>query len=212
MGEVKRRDEIQGDIIHEYDGIEEADNFLPTWWLITFYGAILFSIGYWFFYHEFQMGPTTSEQYAEDVASQTESAEADEATLVALASDPSAVAAGQETFSTTCAACHGGRGEGLIGPNLTDSAWLHGGSPVEIYTSVRRGISADRALIAGSAGMPEWGPQLGEERTRDVVAFVLSVRGTNEEGGRPPEGDVYGDGATEDGATEDGATEDGATE
>ena len=43
MSEGKRTDEIQGEILHVYDDIEEADNNLPTWWLLTFYGAIAFA-------------------------------------------------------------------------------------------------------------------------------------------------------------------------
>ncbi len=34
MSEAKRTDEIQGEILHVYDDIEEADNNLPTWWLL----------------------------------------------------------------------------------------------------------------------------------------------------------------------------------
>lgn len=191
MGEVKRRDEIQGEIIHEYDGIEEADNALPNWWLLTFYGAIIFSIGYWFYYEEYQMGPSTPEQYAMDVAERAASGEADEQTLVTLATDTGTVAEGQETFATTCAACHGAQGEGNIGPNLTDAAWLHGGSPMAIYTSIKEGISSDAALLEGSAGMPEWGPVIGERRTQAVTAYLLSIRDTNVEGGREAEGDPY---------------------
>ena len=191
MSDVRRTDEIQGEILHEYDGIEEADNRLPNWWLATFYGAIVFGVGYWFYYHEFQVEPTTSEAYAAAAAVSTEADVAEEADLLALADDASAIASGRETFATTCAACHGDRGQGVIGPNLTDAAWLHGGDPVSIYSAIRNGITSDRARIAGSAGMPGWGGQLGETRTRAVTAFLLSIRDTNEGGGREAEGDAY---------------------
>ena len=120
MSDAQRRDEIQGDILHEYDGIEEADNNLPNWWLATFYGAILFSIGYWFYYHEFDVEPTQSEAYAAEAASMQTAEAATEPELLALVDDQAAIAAGQETFATTCAACHGDRGQGATvhGPGV----------------------------------------------------------------------------------------------
>ncbi len=195
MAEKLRTDEIQGDIIHEYDGIEEADNRLPRWWLLTFYGAIVFSIGYWFYYHEYSMGPTPSEAYAAAAAAQAAGGTADEAALATLASDAATVSAGREAFATTCAACHGAEAQGVIGPNLTDDAWLHGGSAMAIYASIKDGIAADRARLPGSAGMPGWGPQLGERRVQAVTAYLLSIRGTNAAGGRAAEGDPYEEGA-----------------
>ncbi len=186
--EKLRKDEIQGQIIHEYDGIEEADNHLPNWWLLTFYGAIVFSFGYWFYYHEYRMGPTTPEVFAAEMAARASQGEADESTLVVLAGDTSTVSEGREVFATTCAACHGANAQGEIGPNLTDNQWLHGGSATAIYHAVREGIPADRARIPGSAGMPEWRAQLGERRVQAVTAFLLSIRGTNVPG-RAPEGD-----------------------
>lgn len=209
MADIKRTDEIQGDIIHVYDGIEEADNQLPRWWLLTFYGAILFSIGYWFYYHEYAIGPSALEQYAADVAERASSGEADEQTLLTLAADPATIAEGREIFETTCAACHGARGEGAIGPNLTDDRWLHGGAPMDVYTSIKEGISPDRARIDGSAGMPGWGPQLGERRTQAATAYLLSIRGTDVPG-REPEGEPYDPDAHEPppgGASPEGAEE-----
>ena len=204
MSEVNRTDEIQGEIIHEYDGIEEADNALPTWWLITFYGSIVFGIGYWFVYHEYEMAPSTEEVYAARMAERASEGEADAETLRLLAGDSGTVAEGQEVFASTCAACHGDRGQGEIGPNLTDSAWLHGGSPMDIYRSIKEGISADEARLTGSAGMPPWGPTLGERPVQAVTAYILSIRGTDLEG-REPEGEPYDPNAAPEGGEEDEA-------
>jgi cytochrome c oxidase cbb3-type subunit 3 len=183
MGEGNRTDHIQGKIVHVYDGIEEADNALPTWWLITFYGAIVFAAGYWFWYHEYEVSPHQPDVYAAQMAERAaETGELDPAILVALAEDSERVASGQEIYTTNCVPCHGERAQGTIGPNLTDNAWIHGGAPENIYETVRNGV--------GTAGMPAWGPALGEGPVQSVVAYVMTLRNTNEEG-RPPQGDVY---------------------
>jgi mono/diheme cytochrome c family protein len=38
--------------------------------------------------------------------------------------------------------------------------------------------------------MPAWGPQLGEQKVRDVTAYVLSLRGLKVAGGKPPQGNL----------------------
>ncbi len=184
MEEQKKHDPIQGEIVHEYDGILEADNLLPRWWLVTFYGAILFSAGYWFHYEAFRIGRSPMELYvAQMEARATSGGEVSAEMLASIASDAEHVRAGQALFATNCAVCHGAAGEGNIGPNLTDAAWLHGGTNTDIHHTVSEGVS--------SAGMPAWGQTLGPRGLLDVVAFVLSVRGT-ERPGRPPQGSVVG--------------------
>jgi cytochrome c oxidase cbb3-type subunit 3 len=92
----------------------------------------------------------------------------------------SVVTSGKDIFAAACAPCHGADGGGRIGPNLTDAYWLHGGSPESIQRSVHDGW-VDK-------GMPAWGPSLGEYRVREVAAYVVSLRGTNVAGGKPPQG------------------------
>jgi len=175
----------QDQVIHEYDGIEEYDNNLPLWWLVTFVGTVVFSLGYWIYYESYQSADHPRAEYekaaaaakAEQKAAGPVSADA----LVALSKDPSAVAAGKTTFTTTCAACHNPNGGGNIGPNLTDKFWLHGGKPDQIYNTVTNGVPDKQ--------MPPWGPALGGEKIQQVTAYILTIKNTNVEGGKAPQGD-----------------------
>jgi cytochrome c oxidase cbb3-type subunit 3 len=182
MSEAKRTDEIQGEILHVYDDIEEADNNLPTWWLLTFYGAVAFGLVYWFHYHEYGIGKLQPEIYAEAVAAaEAERSIVTDESLDALATDESAVAAGKEIFMAQCVACHDTQAQGRValGSNLTDEYWVHGGAPTDIHAIVTKGIP--------EKGMPPWAPILGEQGVNQAVAYVLTLRNTNVEGGKPVE-------------------------
>jgi len=190
-GHVLRKDEIQGDILYEYDGIEEADNQLPLWWLGVFFGTIFFGVAYWFAHHEYGMSHLPAEHYAiavKEAQYQAEKqaraleAEANEKGLAALGDNPDAVAAGAATFKGMCAACHGEQGEGKIGPNLTDNQWIHGGSAEDIKKVIDTGVN--------DKGMPAWGPTLGAAGVQQVTAFVLSIRNSNV-AGKEPQGEIY---------------------
>ena len=181
MSEGNRTDEIQGEILHVYDDIEEADNNLPVWWLLTFYGAIAFGLAYWFYYHEYAIGKLQPEKYAAAVAAEeAERSIVTDESLDALASNETAVAAGKQIFTTQCAACHDqGQGRVGLGSNLTDEYWVHGGAPTDIHAVVTNGIA--------EKGMPPWAPILGEQGVNQVVAYVLTMRNTHLEGGKPVE-------------------------
>jgi cytochrome c oxidase cbb3-type subunit 3 len=179
-------EDYQGNV-HEYDGILEHDNHLPNWWLMTLFGAIVFSVGYWFYYHTFAVDPGLRGSYTAEWEAREKERLAKEAAqpisdalLVARSGDAAAVARGQEKFTSTCAACHGQSAEGLVGPNLTDAYWVHGGKPVDIYRTV-----ADGVLVKG---MPAWKATLGDAATKDVVAYLLTLKGKNVSGPRPAEG------------------------
>jgi cytochrome c oxidase cbb3-type subunit III len=176
-------------IVHEYDGILEADNQLPRWWLYTLFGAIAFAGAYWLYYEVYGTGATPAQAFE---AEQIERARAEAARLsadgpmtperlIAMSQNAAILASGKELFKATCASCHAQNGGGQVGPNLTDEYWMHGGAPDRILASVREGF-VDK-------GMPAWGPQLGEEKVREVTAYVVSLKGANVPGGKAPQGD-----------------------
>ncbi|HLU46705.1 MAG TPA: cbb3-type cytochrome c oxidase N-terminal domain-containing protein, partial [Planctomycetota bacterium] len=191
MAESKRAGD-QDKVVHVYDGIVEEDNELPRWWLATFWGAIVFAVIYWVVYHSLGVASLPLEAYGEEMAKRAGSAgEVSDDLLEAMAQVPGEVEGGKKLFETHCAVCHGQSGEGLIGPNLTDDMWIHGGAAMDIYKSIRDGIP--------SAGMPNWGPPLGEANTRKLATFVISLRGKNlpvkEPQGTPwsPDGEAAGE-------------------
>jgi len=169
---------------HDYDGIREHDNVLPNWWLATLFLTIAFGFGYWA-YDQSLGGPTSRQQYEAEIDAAAKAArerakakgEVTDDLLVQLSQAPATVAAGAATFKQTCAACHGAEGQGLIGPNLTDRFWLHGGKPTQILNTVSNGVV--------SKGMAAWEPSLGPDRVQEVVAYVLTLKGRNVPGKEP---------------------------
>lgn len=173
------------DMGHEYDGIRELDNRLSNWWLAIFYLSIVFSFGYWAYYHVLDAGPLQMEAYEQEMARAEAAAAARAADrealtdelLVSWSEDGAKVGAGQATYTQFCAACHGPGGEGGIGPNLTDAYWLHGGAPLEIMKVISEGVA--------TAGMPAWKGVLGDQKMEEVTAYVLTLRGKNLPGKEP---------------------------
>jgi cytochrome c oxidase cbb3-type subunit 3 len=186
--ETSKRDAIQGEIIHEYDGIEEADNKLPQWWLWTFYIAIAFSLVYWVYYEAVGVGHGPLDSFtAERMEAMDTGAPITDTVLLELASDKLAVRAGEKAFGQNCAKCHGSRGEGNIGPNLTDEFWIGEGSPVAIYSTIAQGRTGK--------GMPAWGLQLGPGACKQLASYVLTVRNTNLPG-KPAQGQKWKEAAS----------------
>lgn len=174
-------DEDKDRVVHEVDGIEEYDNQLPRWWLYTLYATIVFAAGYWFVYQSGAFADQPMAAYQAELAKKAKSTgTVSPELLAALASDPAVVEKGKQVFTSTCVACHRNDGGGNVGPNLTDDFWLHGGTPDRIFKTVAEGVP--------DKGMPAWKPQLGDERVQAVTAYVLTLKGTNVPGGKPPQG------------------------
>jgi cytochrome c oxidase cbb3-type subunit 3 len=106
----------------------------------------------------------------------------DEATLATL-QDPEAVRRGAEQYGKYCVSCHGAGGGGIVGPNLTDAYWIHGGSIRNVYATIKTGVPAK--------GMISWQLVLTPRQIHEVASYVLSLQGTNPPGGKKPEGDLH---------------------
>jgi cytochrome c oxidase cbb3-type subunit 3 len=82
-------------------------------------------------------------------------------------------AAMQPMFVALCSACHmaDGTGNEILGAqNLTDDIWLYGGSEedvIETLTNGRNGV------------MPPHGDLLGDNRTKILAAYILSLSAAN---------------------------------
>lgn len=175
-------------VIHEVDGIEEYDNKLPNWWLYILYGSVVFGFCYWFVYQTAGFANLPAAEYKDEMekaaAAQAEKAKTMVVTpevLATLAKDKGTLEQGKQVFVQTCAACHRADGGGLVGPNLTDEFWIHGGAPDKVWKSVSQGVP--------DKGMPAWASQLGPDRVRAVTAYVISLRDTNVPSGKPAQGD-----------------------
>jgi cytochrome c oxidase cbb3-type subunit 3 len=176
---------------HDYDGIRELDNNLPPWWKYLFYVTIIFAVVYMLDYHVFHSGKLQEAEYLEEVKlAELEKANiaggkvVDENT-VQLLKYPADLIAGQATFNKLCTVCHGTKGEGLVGPNLTDDYWINGGGIKNVFTTIKNGVP--------DKGMLSWKSQLTPAQIEEVGSFVLSLHGTNPPNAKPPQGSLWTD-------------------
>ncbi len=164
---------------HDFDGIQEFDNPIPTWLASLFGISIAVGVGYALYYPSLPgfsgiSGWSSAQQYDAQMKVEEERyaplrAEAEKKTLEALAQlshDQATVAAGREVFAHRCSPCHGENAEGRVGPSLTDSTWLYGGDTKSVLQSVREGRPK---------GMPKWKSELNDEQIKAVVAYVISL-------------------------------------
>jgi len=178
-------------VLHELDGIKEYDNPMPGWLMAIWWGSLIFSAAYLIFY-ALSFGEGTMEAEYRQATQQAVTAvdayfEANPLTppspadLLAGAANPAVLDAGRARFTRTCAACHGEHAQGLIGPNLTDDRWIHGGTVEQIFQSVAKGWPAK--------GMPPWGRAVKPEELAALVSYVRSIQGSNPPNPRAPEGE-----------------------
>lgn len=175
---------------HEYDGIRELDNHMPVWWLWLFYFTIAFGVGYMLYYQVLGWGPTQHEEYQQEMAAAkakygepNQQQSADDYTW-AISEDESDIAAGKALFESSaqlCFTCHGNQAQGLVGPNLTDTYWLHGCTPKDIASSIMNGYQEQGMLPYGS------GNKLSNEEVQQLISFIASLQGTEPADAKAPD-------------------------
>ncbi len=186
----------KGEIIlreHEYDGIQEFDQKLPNWWLFTFYGAIVWFVGYWVLYYHTSTYQTDEQKTVARVEALREKKEAelaatlaslDDETLIAKWSvDPAIVASGEAIYSINCVACHaadlsgvmdvGGSKIPLPGLPLADGEWKYGAKPMDIFKIINEGTPPDSNGHNG-AKMQAWSQMLTPKQVAEITAFLIA--------------------------------------
>ena len=172
---------------HDYDGIQELDNNLPPWWVWGFYATIVFAVVYLFNYHVLKTADLQIKEYDKEIAQSKIEINAylnkmamnvDETNATQLM-DAKDLSSGKTLFETNCVLCHNPKGEGNIGPNLTDNHWIYGPDVKILFKIIKNGTAN---------GMPEHASKLNPIQLQQVASYVLSLPDAE---GREPQGIAY---------------------
>lgn len=177
---------------HNYDGIKELDNVLPPWWVYLFYGCVIFAIVYLVRFHvigdytqaeEFQKEMAQAEiEHQEYLKTAPDLVNVDNVVLLTEAAD---LADGKKVFeANNCFSCHGQNLQGGIGPNLVDKYWINGGGVKEVFALISNGSTKNTV-------MAPWKDVIKPSDIQKLSSYILSMQGTNPEGAKDPEGEIW---------------------
>jgi cytochrome c oxidase cbb3-type subunit 3 len=190
------KDESEIDMGHEYDGIRELNNVLPPWYTWTFFGTIVFAVIYlWRFvfaavpapdqYQELDIAIKKAQQ-AQEAYIAANGGGVDENTVVML--DAAGIEAGGKLFQANCVVCHTADAGGLIGPNLTDNYWIHGGTINNVFATIKNGVI--------DKGMQSWKNVFSATQIAELASYVRSIHGTKPANPKEPQGVLTNDDGT----------------
>ncbi|HEB60311.1 MAG TPA: cytochrome C oxidase Cbb3, partial [Phycisphaeraceae bacterium] len=155
---------------HDFDGIKEYDNPLPTWWVWLWVGSMIFSVFYILWYHVGN-GPSIYDKlekenarFGDAMMAKYGNLKPDEETILKFMNDNDAMSAISSLFKGKCAQCHVADGSGNVGPNLTDDYYIHVKKITDIPDVITKGVLAK--------GMPPWEGQLTETQIVLLSSYV----------------------------------------
>ena len=200
MAKRIEKDEVTGTDTtgHEWDGIKELNTPLPRWWLWTFYGCIIWALGYTIAYPAWPLingatpgllgytsrGALVDSVEAAKVAQKANLDKIAAASVDDILKEPAmlefARAGGAAAFKVNCVQCHGSGAAGSPGyPNLNDDDWLWGGTADQIHTTIQNGIRYTSNDDTRDSQMPAFGADeiLSAEQIDDVTNYVETLSG-----------------------------------
>ncbi len=186
---------------HDYDGIRELDNRIPPWFHGLLWLTIIFAVVYMIRFHVAGSGNVMADEYIEEMRQAAVEREILVKTgaflneeTVTFDDSPASLNAGKDIFIKNCAACHANDGGGLVGPNLIDEYWIHGGGIKNVFRTIKYGVP--------QKGMISWESQLNPTEMQEVASYILTLQGTQSANPKAPEGDKWEQADEEDPGTE----------
>lgn len=154
-----------------------SDALIPA--LVLFGSLTLLLIGLLATRPSLPPAKTTNQATASPVAT-TVAAEATEAPqTVAMALDPAKVKAGETSFQTTCAACHGFNAMGIpgLGKPLIGSKFVDGLTDEELLAFLQKGRDITDPLNTTGVMMPARGgnPSFTDDKLVEIIAYIRSL-------------------------------------
>lgn len=185
---VDETSETEQDMGHNFDGIRELNNPTPPWWKWGFIFSVCFGIVYFWRTEITHSAPNQLQELAmaEEKATIAKAeflknaANNIDENNVKMLDGPDDLAAGQKMFISNCAPCHGPQGGGVVGPNLCDDYWLHGGKLNDVFKTIKYGV-ADK-------GMKAWQEDFSPKQLAQLASFIKSIHGSNPSNPKEPQG------------------------
>lgn len=87
-----------------------------------------------------------------------------------VAGNEKAIREGGVLFRQNCVGCHGAKGRGGLGPDLTDTRWRHGSRDQDLFRVIRHGVRG--------TSMREASAFITDENVWKIVAFVRTLART----------------------------------
>lgn len=168
---------------HDFDGIKEYDNPVPVWFQVLFYGTILFSAVYLFYYHIYDGSSSLKDEYLASMGQGNSKKPANNGGTFNYSdniNNSELIALGKQAYDSNCASCHGLQGQGGVGPNLVDDYWIIENTYPALEKVIDVGVP--------EKGMPGWKAILGEKKIRALVIYIASIQGTTAPNPKKAEG------------------------